>query len=137
MIHMTIEESKVPLLTGVFGCTCGTLPFIYLGLPLGTTKPLVRDFVPLICRTEPVCQLHFLVYSRRLQLVNSVMSSLPTYYMCSIKLPKMVTKVIDKFRKYFLWRENSNDAKGFNLVAWSLVTVQKTKLSLGVQKLYL
>jgi len=52
MIPINVEESNVPLLTGAFGCTLGTLPFTYLGLPLGTTKPLVRDFAPLICRIE-------------------------------------------------------------------------------------
>ena len=30
-----------------FGCTIGTLPFTYLGLPLGLSKPKVLDFLPI------------------------------------------------------------------------------------------
>jgi hypothetical protein len=43
---------KVPLLTGVFGSTLGQLPFTYLGIPLGTTEPLVKDFANLTCRVK-------------------------------------------------------------------------------------
>jgi hypothetical protein len=101
LVPINVAESKIPHLIGVFGCSLGAMPFTYLGLPLGTTKPLVRDFAPLICRIERRMSASstFLSYSGRLQLVNSVMSSLPTYYMCTIKLPKQVIEVIDKFRK--------------------------------------
>jgi hypothetical protein len=58
----------------------GSFPFTYLGLPLGITKPLVRDFAPLICRVERrlAASSRFLLYAGRLQLINSVLSSLPT-----------------------------------------------------------
>jgi len=38
----------------------------------------------------------------RLQITNAVLSALPTYYMCSLELPKAVIKQIDKFRKHYL-----------------------------------
>jgi hypothetical protein len=76
----------------------GFFPFTYLGLPLGLTKPLVRDFAPLICRVERrlASSSQFLLYAGRFQLINSVLSSLPTYYICSLKLPVTVIAVIDK-----------------------------------------
>jgi hypothetical protein len=49
LIPINVPTEKVPLLTGVFGCVEGQLPFTYLGIPLGTTKPLVKDYAPLIC----------------------------------------------------------------------------------------
>jgi hypothetical protein len=52
LIPINVPSHRVPLLTGVFGCSEGKLPFTYLGIPLGTTKPLVRDYAPLICRIE-------------------------------------------------------------------------------------
>lgn len=119
----------MPLLTGVFGCIEGQLPFTYLGIPLGTTKPLVKDYAPLICRIERKLSAGsmYLSYSGRLQLVNSVVSSLPTYYMCTLKLPKSVMAIMDKFRKNFLWRGSDINAKGYNMAAWELVTVPKDK----------
>jgi len=40
----------------------------------------------------------------RLQITNAVFSSLPTYYMYTLEIPKAVIKQIDKFRKNCLWR---------------------------------
>lgn len=130
---------KVPLLTGVFGCVTGELPFTYLGFPLGTTKPLVKDFLPLICRVERSLSASssFLSYSGRLQLINLVISSLPTYFMCTLKLPKTVIETIDKFRKKCLWRGNDINAKGYNLAAWDKATKPKDKGGLGIKNLYL
>jgi hypothetical protein len=44
-------------------------------------------------------------------MVNAVFSSLPTYYMCTLKLPKTVIKQIDKFRRHCLWRGSDINAK--------------------------
>jgi hypothetical protein len=139
LIPINVPSHKVPLLTGVFGCTEGQLPFTYLGLPLGTTKPLVKDYAPLICRVERKLSASsvYLSYSGRLQLVNSVISSLPTYYMCTLSLPKTVIEVIDKFRKNCLWRGSDANAKGYNLVAWEMVIFPKDKGGLGVKDLYM
>jgi hypothetical protein len=78
-----------------------------LGIPLGTTKPLIKDYAPLICRVERKLSASsiYLSYSGRLQLINSVISSLPTYFMCTLSLPKTVIEVIDKFRKKIAFRE--------------------------------
>ncbi len=77
------------MLASTFGCSIGTLPFTYLGLPLGTSRPKVVDFSPLTDRIERrlTASSAFLSYGDRLTLVNSIMSSLPTYYMCSLSLP--------------------------------------------------
>jgi hypothetical protein len=39
-------------LASTMGCQVGTLPFTYLGLPLGTTRPFVEEFAPLLARME-------------------------------------------------------------------------------------
>jgi hypothetical protein len=80
------------------------MPFTYLGLPLGTTRPSVQDFLPLISRIERrLMGLNtFLSYAGRFVLVNSVLSSLPTFYLCTLELPISVIEQIDKYRKHFL-----------------------------------
>jgi hypothetical protein len=101
---------------------------------MGLTKPQVKDYAPLICRMErkmAAASLH-LSYVGRLQLVNSVLSSLPAYYMCTLKLPITVIDIIDKHRKNCLWRGREFNRKGYNLVAWDLVRKPKAKGGLGV-----
>lgn len=41
MIPLNVEEEEAHNLAGLFGRSIGTLPFIYLGLPLGTTLILL------------------------------------------------------------------------------------------------
>jgi hypothetical protein len=65
------------------------MPFTYLGLLLGTTKSTVQEFSPLLTRIERRLSRisTFLSYDGRLIMVNSVLSVLPTFYMCSLKIP--------------------------------------------------
>jgi hypothetical protein len=83
------------------------MPFTYLGLPMGTTKPSIKDLSPLTDRVERrLCAMSsFLSYGDRLVLVNSVLSSLPTYFMLSLKLPPGIIEVIDRARRHCHGRE--------------------------------
>jgi hypothetical protein len=134
LVPINVSPEKACSLAQVFGCVVGSFPFTYLGLPLGLTKPQVKDYVPLICRIERRfwATSQFLSYAGRLQLVNSVISSLPTYYMCSLKLPLTVIEIIDKHRKNCLWRGKDFNSKRYNLAAWDLVRKPKDKGGLGV-----
>jgi hypothetical protein len=120
LVPINISSERANSLAQSFGCTVGSFPFTYLGLPMGLTKPQVKDYAPLICRIERkmvAASLH-LSYAGRLQLVNSVLSSLPTYYMCTLKLPITVIDIIDKHRKNCLWRGREFNRNGYNLVDW-------------------
>ena len=44
MIPINVDEAHFDLLAASLGCTKGSLPFTYLGLPLCATKPSVADF---------------------------------------------------------------------------------------------
>jgi len=52
MDPINLSEERLQHLSATFGCSIGHLPFTYLGLPLGHTKPKVEDFLPLISRCE-------------------------------------------------------------------------------------
>jgi hypothetical protein len=41
-----------------------------------------------------------LSYYGRLTLVNSILSALPTFYMCSLKIPIRIIEYVDKYRKH-------------------------------------
>ena len=121
-------------LARTFRCQLGTLPFTYLGLPLGTTKPRMDDYMPLMDRTEKRLTLvsSFLTQARRLQLVNFVLSSLPTYTMCCLKIPMAVLDFIDRVTRHCLWRGSEVSAKKKSLVACTKVAKPKNKGGLGV-----
>jgi hypothetical protein len=101
LVPININEQKTEILAKTFGCSKGSLPFTYLGLPLSLTKPVAQDFLPLISRCEKRLSgvSSLLSQAGRLELTNAVFTALPTFYMCSLELPKSVIKQIDKFRK--------------------------------------
>ena len=139
MYSINVNEEKMTHLANTLGCDIGSMPFTYLGLPMGTTKPHIEDFTPMmdiIERRLSVCST-WLSYSGRLEMVNSAITPITTYAMCTIKLPKGVIDNIDRARKQCLWRGNDAQKKGGNLVAWEVVMQPKEKGGLGVLNLRL
>lgn len=84
------------ILANTIGCQIGKFPFTYLGLPLGTTKPRVEDFIPLAQRIERrlISTSIFLTQAGKLEMVTTILSSLPTYYMCTLKITLTMVKQI-------------------------------------------
>jgi hypothetical protein len=124
---INVSDQKMEILANTFHCKIGSMSFTYLGLPLGLKKPNLGAFLPLIQKIEKrlVTTSVFLSQAGRLQMVNAVFSSLPTYYMCTLKLPKSVIKHIDKFRRHCLWRGADINAKKPPQVAWKIVCKPK------------
>jgi hypothetical protein len=87
---------------------------------MGTTKPRVDHFGFIMNKVERrlTATSNFLSHAGRLELVNSVLSSLPTYAMCSLQLPVAVLEYIDRARRHCLWRGSDINAKMKPLVAW-------------------
>lgn len=94
MVPINVSDEKMEILSRTFGCGIGSLPFTYLGLPLSLTKPKFQDFMPLISRCEKRLSgiSSLLSQAGRLELTNAAFTSLPTFYMCSLELPKAVIK---------------------------------------------
>lgn len=52
LVPINVPTEKMNILATTFGCQMGSMPFTYLGLPLGTTKPMIDDFAPLLDRVK-------------------------------------------------------------------------------------
>jgi hypothetical protein len=139
MVPINISAQRLDHLASTFQCATGHLPFTYLGLSLGLKKPTVQECLPLVERIERrlINTSIFMSQGSKLQLVNSMLTSLPTFYMCTIKLPVEVLNQIDKYRRHCLWREGDINAKKPPMAAWKLVTRPKRKGGLGVIRLRL
>jgi hypothetical protein len=89
IVPFNVGEEKTSNLATTLGCMVESMPFTYLGLPLGTTKSLIQDFMPILTRIEKRLMgiTSLTSYSGRLTLVNLVLSALPTFYMCIVELP--------------------------------------------------
>ncbi|KAK2638181.1 hypothetical protein Ddye_025976 [Dipteronia dyeriana] len=106
-----------------FRCMKDCLPITYLGLPLGG-RPRLRSFWhPLLFRIQSRLapwKRKFLNKGGRLVLVNSVLSSLPIYFMPVHRLPISVAKDIEKLQRSFFWGDRVEKRK-LQAVDWELV----------------
>ena len=70
-------------------------------------------------------------------MVNSSITPIATYAMCTLKLPAGVIDNMDRIRKQCLWRGNNRTARGGHLAAWPMVSKPKVKGGLGILNLRL
>lgn len=134
LVPLNMDQDRAVHLAATMGCQVGTMPFTYLGLPLGTTKPSVTEFLPILTRIEKRMMgiNKLLSYDGRLLMVNSVLSSLPTFYMCTLQLPASIIDQIDKYKKHELWDNGDINRKGSCLVAWKKACRPKNQEGLGI-----
>jgi len=134
MLPINVSDQKLDFLANTFGCSKGTFPFTYLGLPLGLTKPLIHDYMPLLnkCEARLGSISTFLTQAGRLEVTNAVLSALPTFYMCTLEIPKTVIKRIDTLRRNCLWRGNEANARKPPKAAWKLTCKSKAEGGLGI-----
>jgi hypothetical protein len=133
-VPLNLSLEKANIMASVFGCKIQSIPFTYMGLPMSTTKPGVENFGPLMNRAERQLASisSLLTYAGKLQLVNSVLASLLTYYMCLVMLPVAVHNYFDKARRNCMWRKSYINTNAKPLVAWKKCTKPKRKGGLGI-----
>lgn len=141
MVPINILDDLLNSLAAIFGCLIGSLPFAYLGLPLGTSQPSMNDLTPLMSHIEWClnASANFLGYGGHLKLVNSILLTLSMYFMCSLKLPKGFITFCDRARRHCLWAKKTDDGivSCHSLAAWSMVCKPKQHGSLGLLNLQL
>jgi hypothetical protein len=52
MVGINVADNVMAQLAAGFGCQIGALPFTYLGLSVGTTRPTIQDLSPIVHRME-------------------------------------------------------------------------------------
>ena len=138
MVPLNIPNDKIANLVGLMNCKQGSFPFTYLGLPLGTTKPTLEHFIPMVQKVEKrLCGIaNFLNYGGKLEMVKSVLSSMPIFYMCTLDIPVTIKEQLNKYMRHCLWRKPDLEDKRPALVKWKTVCRPKNQGGLGVLNIY-
>jgi len=108
----------------ILNCNLSSLSFTYLGLLIKATSLTKEDWQPLIERVEQrlvTWKGNALSRGGRFIPVNSVLFSIPLYFMSLYYLPEWVIYAIDHIRRAFFWKGARNIHGGFCLINWQLV----------------
>lgn len=91
-----------------------SLPFTYLGSPLGLSKPKVTDFSPLVTKYERrlIATMTFCNQTGHLEISNSEITTMPTFAMSIFHLHAWHRiEKIDKYKRHCIWRGADLDSK--------------------------
>jgi hypothetical protein len=112
----------------ILGCPISSLACTYLGLPLSMKKISRTHLQPVIQRIDsrlPGWMPRMLGSGSRIQLINSIISAIPNFFMACIQWDKTSSDAIDKLTRNFLWKNNKHIHGGHCLLAWEVVTMPK------------
>jgi hypothetical protein len=104
---------------------------------MGTTSPRIDDLIGILQRIDRrlVGIADTLSYDGRLTVVKSIISAIPNYGMCILKLPLGFLDHVDNSSRYFFWKGKDIEQKGKCLVKWENVCKPKKSGGLGVLNL--
>ena len=118
--------------------TLRTLPFKYLGVPLSSKRLSIADFEKLtdmMTKRISSWQAKHLSYAARLQLINSVLMGISSYWCQIFILPKRAINIVNSICRSFLWFGVSYSHKPGN-ISWKEVCTPKKVGGLGVRNIY-
>ena len=121
----------------VLKCKVGSLPFVYLGLPIGGDARQLSFWDPLITRLKSRLfgwKSKHLSFGGRLVLLKSVLSSMHVYALSFFKAPSGIISFIESILNYFFWVGNDNQKKN-SWVDWNSVCLSKEVGGLGVRRI--
>lgn len=132
---LNVNEHDLPWVETVLGCTQTNFSITYLGMPLSVDRPKKEAFLPLIEKVDRKLsgwKSKMISRGGRLQLVHSVLSTIPIYHMSCFRLPKWVIQKIDKIRRSFLWAKPSKGKRGISLTNWEEACISKREGGMGI-----
>ena len=127
------EVNEVHALAEILGCRVGTLPMSYLGMPLEPSHKSPSIWNPILEKIERKLagwKKLYLSKGGRLTLLESTLSSLPTYFLSQFTISTHMANKIEKLHRDFLWGDSKT-----HLVGCNKVCVPMANGGLGIRKL--
>jgi hypothetical protein len=131
------EVGDVEELASILGCDVTSLPLKYLVLPLSAKYKDAHMWNSVIEKMEARLagwKRLYLSKGGRLTLINSILSSLPTYFLSLFPIPVGVANRLEKLQRDFLWGGIGDEFK-FHLINWRTICSSKVSGGLVVRNM--
>ncbi|GJX23303.1 reverse transcriptase domain, reverse transcriptase zinc-binding domain protein [Tanacetum coccineum] len=127
-----VSDNKVHSMATYIGCSPGSFPFTYLGLPIGANTNLTVSWNVLLDRFDARLskwKANLLFIGGCLILIKYVLRSLGIYYFSIFKVSDSVLKILEKKRASFFWG-GSKDVRKLAWVKWPIILASHVKDSI-------
>jgi len=112
LVGVNVASSWLTAAASVLNCKVGSIPFVYLGMPIGGNARRLSFWDPLINRIKARLsgwKSKYLSLGGRLVLLKSVLSSLPVYALSFFKAPASIVSSIESFLNCFFFGGGRDD----------------------------
>jgi hypothetical protein len=120
LLGVNVSEEFLEMGCSFLNCKRGVVPFKYLGIPVGANPKRIATWEPLldqIRRRLNSWENKFISFGGRIVLLNSVLNSIPIFYMSFMKMPIQVWKKLISIQRAFLWG-GVNGGRKISWVKW-------------------
>jgi hypothetical protein len=135
LMGINVSDSFMENACTFLNCMRGAIPFKYLGLPVGASPRRESTWEPMVERIRSKLNAwgnKHISFGGRLVLINSVLNSIPIFYLSLMKMPGHVRKKVIQIQRDFLWG-GVRGRKKLCWVKWKVVCKEKAKGGLGVR----
>ncbi|KAK2413278.1 hypothetical protein QL285_036006 [Trifolium repens] len=134
-----VSDDFLGMASDFLNCRVGTIPFKYLGLPVGANSRRMSTWEPMLSvvrRRLGSWGNKYVSLGGRIVLINAVLNAIPIFYLSYMKMPLKVWKELVKIQRAFLWAGLSKTSKTC-WVKWEVICRPKKEGGLGVRDLRL
>ncbi|KAJ9561163.1 hypothetical protein OSB04_006323 [Centaurea solstitialis] len=137
LMGVSVSKEETTRIANQLKCKEESIPFVYLGLPVGGNTNRVASWQPLINKFKAKLnswKAKTLSFGGRLCLCKSVLGTLGNYLFSLYKVPAKVINLLESLRSKFFWG-GTDDKKKINWLAWNKVISDKHAGGLGIGSL--
>jgi hypothetical protein len=139
VMGVNLPDDFIGMTSNFLNCREGSIPFKYLGLPVGANPRRLSTWEPMlnVIRSRLGSWGNkYVSLGGRIVLINAVLNAIPIFYLSYMKMPTKVWKELVRIQRVFLWAGLANTNKTC-WVKWEVICRPKKEGGLGVRNLRL
>ena len=139
LIGINVPRDFMEAACRFLNCREGTLPFNYLGLPVGANSKKVSTWEPMLEKLRTRLNAwgsRYVSLGGRIVLLNSVLNAIPIFFLSYMKIPPKVLRLVIRIQRDFLWGGVGGGRK-ICWIKWRRICHPKSKGGLGVRDVML